>query len=77
MFWVRSFLHFAFSLTAVSMFPMVSSASDILSSISYILFLKVACMFCFVLEFSLGRVLKDNIYATIVIHNIAIELNST
>jgi hypothetical protein len=26
MFWVRSFLHFAFSLTVVSMFSMVSSA---------------------------------------------------
>jgi hypothetical protein len=31
MFWVRSFLLFAFSLIVVSMFSMVSSAPDILS----------------------------------------------
>jgi hypothetical protein len=37
MFSVRSFLHFAFSLTIVSMFSMVSSAPEILSSISCIL----------------------------------------
>ena len=37
MFWVRSFLPFAFSFSVVSMFSMVSSASEILSSISYIL----------------------------------------
>jgi hypothetical protein len=37
MFWNRSFLHFAFSLTVVSMFSMISSASEILSSISCIL----------------------------------------
>jgi len=35
MFWVRSFLHFAFSLTIVSMFSMVPSAPEILSSFSY------------------------------------------
>jgi hypothetical protein len=34
--WVRSFLHFAFSLTVVLMFSMVSSALEILSSIFYI-----------------------------------------
>ena len=34
MFWVRSFLNFAFSLTVVSMFSMVSSAPEILSCIS-------------------------------------------
>jgi hypothetical protein len=34
---VRSFVHFAFSLTVVSMFSMVSSAPEILSSISYII----------------------------------------
>jgi hypothetical protein len=37
MFWVRTFLHFAFSLTVLSMFSMVSSAPEILSSISCIL----------------------------------------
>jgi hypothetical protein len=34
MFWIRNFLHFEFSLTVVSMFSMVSSAPEILSSIS-------------------------------------------
>ena len=37
MFWVRSFLLFAFSLTVVSMFFMVSSTPEILLSISCIL----------------------------------------
>ena len=37
MFWVRSFLHFAFSLTVVSMLFMVSSAPEILSFTSCIL----------------------------------------
>jgi hypothetical protein len=37
MFWVRSFLHFTFSLTIVSMFSMVFSAPEILSSVSCIL----------------------------------------
>jgi hypothetical protein len=32
MFWVRSFLNFLFSLTVVSIFSMVSSAPEILSS---------------------------------------------
>jgi hypothetical protein len=35
MFWVRSFLPFAFSLTVVSMFSMVSSAPD---SLFYLLY---------------------------------------
>jgi hypothetical protein len=35
MFWVRSFLHFAFSLTFVSMFYMVYLGPGILSSILY------------------------------------------
>jgi hypothetical protein len=35
MFGVRSFLYFAFSLIVLSMFSMVSSAPEILSSISY------------------------------------------
>ena len=37
-------MHFAFSLTVVSMISMVSSASEILSSISYILLLMLAYM---------------------------------
>jgi hypothetical protein len=41
MFWVRSFLHFAF---ALSMFLMVSSAPEILFSVSYILIVMVASM---------------------------------
>jgi hypothetical protein len=35
MFWVRSFLHFAFSFTVVSMASMVSSAPEILSYLLY------------------------------------------
>ena len=42
MFWVRSFLHFAFSFTVVSMFSMVSSVPEILYSISCILFEMLA-----------------------------------
>ena len=42
MFWVRIFLHFALSLTAMSMFSMVSSAPKILSSISCILLVMLA-----------------------------------
>jgi hypothetical protein len=44
MFWVRSILHFAFSLTVVSMFSMISSAPEILSSISCILLVILASM---------------------------------
>jgi len=43
MFWVRSFLHFAFSLIVVPMFSMESSAPEIFSSISCILF--VMCIY--------------------------------
>jgi hypothetical protein len=42
MFWVRIFLHFAFSLTVVPMFSMVSSAPEILSFISCILLVMLA-----------------------------------
>ena len=42
MFWVRSFWNFAFSLTIKSMFSMVSSAPEILSSISFILLVMLA-----------------------------------
>ena len=44
MFWVRSFLLFAFSLTVVSMFSMVSSVPEILSSISCILLVMLLSM---------------------------------
>ena len=42
MFWVRIFLHFAFHFIVVPMFSMQSSAPEILSSISCILFLMLA-----------------------------------
>ena len=44
MFRIRIFLHFIFSLTVMSMFSMVSSAPEILSSISYILLVMLASM---------------------------------
>jgi hypothetical protein len=43
-FWVRSFLHFAFSLTVLSMFSMVSSAPEILSSITCVLLVMLTSM---------------------------------
>ena len=44
MFWVRIFLYFAFSLIVVSMFSLVSSAPEILSSISLILLVLLGSM---------------------------------
>jgi hypothetical protein len=44
MFWVRIFLHFAFSLIVVSMFSMEPSAPMILSSISCILLMMLTNM---------------------------------
>ena len=44
MFWVRNFLLFAFSLTVVSMFSIVSSAPEILSSISCIQLVMLVSM---------------------------------
>jgi hypothetical protein len=41
-FGVRCFLNFAFSLTVVPMFSMVTSPPEILSSISYILLVMLA-----------------------------------
>jgi hypothetical protein len=43
-FWVRNFLDFAFSLTVVSIFSMVSSEPEILSFISCILSVMLASM---------------------------------
>ena len=42
--WVRSILHFPFSLTVVSMFSIVSSAPEVLSSVSCILFVMLVSM---------------------------------
>ena len=42
MFWVRSFLLLVFSFTVVSMFSMVSSGPEILSSVSCILLVMFA-----------------------------------
>ena len=44
MFWVRRFLHFAFSLTVVSMSYMVYPRPEILSSIFFILLVMLASM---------------------------------
>jgi hypothetical protein len=44
MFWIESFLYFAFSWTVASMFSMVSSAPEILSSIFSILLVMFASM---------------------------------
>jgi hypothetical protein len=44
MFWVRSLLHFTFSLTVVSMFSMVSSTPEIFYSISCTLLVMLSSM---------------------------------
>jgi hypothetical protein len=44
MIWIRSFWYFAFSLTVVSLFSMVSSEPEIFSSTSYILLVMLVSM---------------------------------
>ena len=57
MFWLEAFLHFVFSLTIVSIFSMVSSAPEILSSISYIVSVMLTSMTTYLfLRFSISRV---------------------